>query len=227
MEYKIRGTTMQVADVQLAQGESVYTELGGMAWMSANINMDTNTKGGILKGLGRMFSGESFFMTTYSCEEGNGLISFAAEVPGKILPMQLNQEQAIICQKDAFMFAESKVNMEVYFNKNLGSGFFGGEGFIMQKLTGPGQAFLEIGGEITEYKLQEAQVLKVDPGHIAAFEEGVNYEITTVSGIKNKILGGEGFFLATLTGPGKVWLQSMPINKLAQRISLHLPKKKN
>lgn len=227
MEYKVRGTTLQMVDVQLQQGESVYTESGGMGWMSPNMTMETNTKGGFFKGLGRMFSGESFFMTTYTCKEGTGLITFPCEMPGKVVPMELAQGQSIICQRDSFMFAENSVQMQMHFRKNLGTGFFGGEGFIMQKISGPGRAFLEFGGEITEYNLQNGQVLQIDPGYIACYDENVTFELTSVAGVKNKIFGGEGFFLATLKGPGKIWLQSLPIAKLAAKIIPYLPKKRN
>ncbi|MFW5991516.1 MAG: TIGR00266 family protein [Candidatus Nanoarchaeia archaeon] len=227
MEYKVRGTTMQVVDVQLQQGETVYTEAGGMGWMSPNIKMETNSKGGFMKGLGRMFSGESFFMNLYTCTEGTGLITFPCEMPGKVVPMKLTEGEAIIAQRDAFMFAENSVKLEMHFRKNLGTGFFGGEGFIMQKISGPGQAFFEFGGEITEYNLQEGQVLKIDPGYIGCYEEKVSFELTTVGGVKNKLFGGEGFFLATVKGPGKVWLQSLPLARLAQKLIPYLPKKKN
>jgi uncharacterized protein (TIGR00266 family) len=225
MEYKIRGTTMQVVDVELKEGESVYTESGGMTWMSPNIDMKTDTKGGIMKGLGRMLSGESFFMTTYTCKQGNGLISFANEFPGKVIEMDLKAGESIIAQKDAFMFAQSSVTLEMHFRKKLGAGLFGGEGFIMQKLTGPGKLFLELAGEITEYNLQQGQTLLIDPGHIGAMEPSVAFDVKMMSGIKNMLFGGEGLFLAEVSGPGKVWLQSMTINNLAQKIMSTVPKK--
>lgn len=223
MKDKIRGTVMQVVDLELKAGESVYTESGGMAWMSDNVEMKTNTKGGVLKGLGRMLSGDSFFMTTYTATEGTAMISFACEFPGKIVPMELKKGESIICQKDSFMVAEESVTLAMEFRKKLGAGFFGGEGFIMQKVSGPGKAFLEVSGEITEYTLEEGQVLKVDPGHIAFFEPTVSYDIARVKGIKNMLFGGEGIFLASLTGPGKIWLQSMPIASLAAKLMKYMP----
>ncbi len=226
MEFNIRGTTMQVVDIQLNESESVFTAAGGMSWMSSNIKMETDSKGGLFKGIGRSMSGESFFMNIYTCEQGTGVISFAADAPGKVIPMRLEQGKSIICQQGTFLAGEYSVSIQVHFTKRLGAGFFGGEGFILQKISGPGQVFLEICGEITEYELQEGQVLKVDPGHIGAFEESVTYDITTVSGLKNKLFGGEGFFLATVQGPGKVWLQSMPMDKLAKRIAKSLPSKR-
>ncbi len=225
MEYKIRGTTLQVADIELEEGESVYTESGGMAWMSPNINMETNTKGGLMKGLGRMFAGESLFMTTYTCNSGTAMISFANEFPGKIIPMELAEGETIIAQRDAFMCAQSSVNLAVHFRKKIGAGLFGGEGFIMQKLTGPGMVFIELAGEVTKYNLEEGQVLKVDPGHIGVFQPTVEFDITRVKGMKNILFGGEGLFLATLKGPGNVWLQSMPIPNLAARIARFIPAK--
>lgn len=225
MKSTIRGTTLQVLDIELDAGESMYTESGGMAWMSPNISMKTDTKGGLLKGLGRMMAGESLFMTTYTCDDGTGVIAFAAEAPGKIVPFDLKDGEEIICQKDSFMCAEDSVQLSMHFRKKLGAGFFGGEGFILQKIAGPGKAFMEIAGEITEYTLKEGQQLKVDPGHIAFFEPTVQYDIAMVKGLKNMFFGGEGLFLATLTGPGKVWLQSMPIANLAQKIASKLPAK--
>ena len=225
MQYDIRGTVIQTVDVWLEAGESVYTESCGMAWMSPNIEMQTSSKGGLLKGLGRMLAGESFLLTTYRCNEDRGLVTFASEFPGKILPFDLTEGQSIICQKDAFMCAESSVSLDVYFQKKLGAGFFGGEGFILQKITGPGVAFIEIAGELTEYDLKEGQMLKVDQGYVGAMEPTVDFDITRVKGLKNIMFSGEGVFLATVKGPGKVWLQSMPLANLAAKIASRLPSK--
>ena len=225
MEYKIHGTTMQTLDVQLAQGESMYTESGGMAWMMGNIDMATNTRGGLLQGLGRKLAGESLFMTTYTCRGTRGLITFTPEAPGKILPFTLEAGQSLICQKDSFMCAENSVELEMHFRKRLGTGFFGGEGFILQKITGPGKVFLEIAGEVRSYELKQGQTVKVDPGHIALYEPSVNYDLTTVKGVANVLFSGEGLFLATLTGPGKVWLQSLPLSNLASKLAHYLPTK--
>ena len=225
MKHKIRGTTLQVLDIQLEKGESMYTESGGMAWMSSNVNMETNVKGGLFKGIGRIFGGESLFLTTYSCEKGTGLIAFTNEFPGKILTFDLKEGESLICQKDAFMCAETTVDLSIHFRKKLGAGFFGGEGFIMQKLTGPGKVFLEIEGEITQYELKDGQMLKIDPGHIALFEPSVKYDIARVRGFRNIFFGGEGLFLATITGPGKLWLQSMPLPNLAKKLGVYIPKK--
>lgn len=193
--------------------------------MSPNIEMKTDTKGGLMKGLGRMLAGESLFMTTYTCTSGTALIAFANEFPGKIIPFDLSEGESIICQKDAFMCAQDSVALSMLFRKKLGAGFFGGEGFILQKITGPGKAFVELSGEVTEYTLTEGQQLRIDPGHIAMFEPSINYDITRIKGISNMFFGGEGLFLATLTGPGKVWLQSMPLGNLANKIISKMPRK--
>ena len=225
MKYDIRGTTMQTVDVWLEAGEAMYTESGGMCWMTSNMSMSTSGKGGLLKGLGRMMSGESFFLTTYTCDEGSGMVTFASEFPGKILPFELAEGQSIICQKDAFMAAEPTVELSMHFRKKLGAGFFGGEGFILQKLTGPGTVFLEISGELTEYDLKEGQTMKIDQSHLGAMDPTVNFDITRVKGLKNIFFSGEGLFLGTVTGPGKVWLQSMPLANIANKIASVLPSK--
>ena len=225
MRYAISGTVLQSLEVQLDSGESMFTESGGMAWMSDGIDMDTNTRGGLMSGLGRALSGESLFMTTYTSRVQNGMITFTPEAPGKVLPIQLAPNQVIIAQKDAFMCAQNSVKMEMHFRKRLGAGLFGGEGFILQKLTGPGMAFLEIPGEVKEYNLAAGQILKVDPGHIAAFDPTVSYDIAMMKGLKNIVFSGEGLFLATLTGPGRVWLQTMPISNLAQKLMKYMPSK--
>lgn len=225
MRYAIAGTVLQSLEVELTQGESIFTESGGMSWMTDGIEMETNSKGGLMSGLGRALAGESLFMTTYTCSTPTAMITFTPEAPGKVLPIQLAPNQMIIAQKDSFMCAQSSVKMEIHFRKKLGTGLFGGEGFILQKLTGPGIVFLEIPGEVKEYNLAAGQRLKVDPGHIAAFDPTVNYEITSVKGIKNIIFSGEGLFLAALTGPGRVWLQTMPLSNLAQALLKYIPTK--
>jgi uncharacterized protein (TIGR00266 family) len=225
MEYKIHGTTMQTLDIQLTNGEAVYTESGGMAWMSGDIEMSTGARGGLLKGLGRKLAGESLFMTTYTCQGASGLVTFTPEAPGKVLPFTLEAGQSLICQRDSFMCAQDSVQLEIHFRKKLGTGLFGGEGFVLQKITGPGTAFLEVAGEVREYDLQPGQVMKVDPGHIALYEPTVKYDISMVKGATNILFGGEGLFLATLTGPGKIWLQSLPLANLAGKLARYLPTK--
>jgi uncharacterized protein (TIGR00266 family) len=224
MRYEIHGTTMQTLDVYLSQGETMFTESGGMAWMKGNIDMQTNTKGGLMAGLGRKLAGESLFMTTYTGQEaGEVLVVFAPEAPGKILPVKLGQGQSMICQRDAFMCAQGSVDLKMHFRKKLGSGLFGGEGFILQKITGPGYAFLEIPGEVREYTLAAGETMKIDPGHIALFETTISYDIEMVKGLTNIFFGGEGLFLATLRGPGRIWLQSMPLSNLAGKLAKYLP----
>ena len=225
MRYEIHGDILPSLDVSLEAGEAVYTESGGMAWMKGELKMESNTRGGLLAGLGRALAGESLFMTTYTCERGTGLITFTPEAPGRVLAFELGPGQSLICQKDAFMAAQGGVQLQMHFRKRLGTGLFGGEGFILQKVTGPGVVFLEIAGDVREYDLQPGEVMKVDPGHIALYEPTVAYDLTTVKGITNILFSGEGLFLATLRGPGKIWLQSMPIANLAAKIREFLPTK--
>lgn len=225
MEYKIEGSTMPSLEMQLQQGDAVYTEAGGMAWMTGGISMEASGRGGIGKMFGRALSGESLFLTTYTCEADKGMIVFTMEAPGEIIPLELAAGEAMIAQKDAFMCAEDSVELEMHFRRKLGSGLFGGEGFILQKLTGPGRAFVEIAGEVRTYTLKSGQSLKVDPGHIAMYEPTIEYDVAMVKGVKNMLFGGEGLFLATLTGPGKVWLQTMPLSNLAAAIRRYIPTK--
>ena len=225
MEFKIHGTTLQTLDLTLSQGDSVFTESGGMAWMVGDIEMQTDTRGGLMKGLARSLAGESLFLTTYVCRGPKALITFTPESPGSVLEVSLAQGESRICQKDAFMVAENSVKLEVHFRKKLGAGLFGGEGFILQKITGPGSAFVEIAGEVRSYELAAGQTMRVDPGHIAMYEPSVNYDIQRVKGVKNILFGGEGLFLASLTGPGKVWLQSMPLSNLAAKLGRYLPQR--
>lgn len=225
MRYEIHGTVLPTLEVYLGNGESMYTESGGMAWMKGNIEMTTNTKGGLMKGLGRALAGESLFMTTYTSHDPEALIVFTPEAPGQVIDVRLEAGQSLICQKDAFMCAENSVEMKMHFRKKLGAGFFGGEGFILQQITGPGLAFLEIPGEVREYTLQAGETMKVDPGHIACFEPTVHYDIAMVKGLTNMLFGGEGLFLATLTGPGRIWLQSLPLSNLAAKLAKYMPAK--
>lgn len=223
MKSEIAGDFLPVLNCTLEKGEQVYTEAGGMSWMTEGIRMETNTNGGVMKGLGRALSGESLFMNTYTAEKDNVQISFSSSFPGEILEFDLSNGESIICQKKAFLCAEKSVDMKMHFRKKLGAGFFGGEGFIMQKITGPGKAFLELDGNIVKKELADGEVLKVDNGYVAATTEHVQLDIVTVQGVKNIFFGGEGLFLTTLKGPGTVWLQSMPIAKLASTIYPYLP----
>jgi uncharacterized protein (TIGR00266 family) len=225
MRYEVHGTVLPSVDVWLQPGESVYTESGGMAWMTGEIEMTTNTRGGLMAGLGRKLAGESLFMTTYTCRAGSGMITFTPEAPGRIMVFDLPAGASLICQKDAFMAAQESVSLEMHFRKSLGAGLFGGEGFVLQKITGPGVVFIEISGEVRDYMLQPGEIMKVDPGHIALYEPSVSYDIAAVKGITNVLFSGEGLFLATLRGPGRIWLQSMPINNLAAKIRKYIPSK--
>jgi uncharacterized protein (TIGR00266 family) len=219
MEYKIIGSTLQTVILELDPGETIYSESGGMAWMSGNIQMKTTTRGG---GIGDMFkralSGESFFLVEFTAESQKGVVAFAADFPGKILAVSLAQGQELICQKQAFLCAEKTVKLDIHFQRRLGAGLFGGEGFILQKLTGPGVAFVSLDGEIVEYTLSPGEVLKVDTGHVGMYEPSVSFDIEVVPGFRNILFGGEGLFLATLRGPGRVWLQTMPTQNLAKAI---------
>lgn len=214
MQAKLLGDSLPIVECELKQGETVITEAGGMSWMDDSITMETSTNGGIMKGLGRALAGESLFMNKYTAQKDGAKIAFTSSFPGKILEFDLQPGETIIAQKCAFLCSESTVNISMHFRKKLGAGFFGGEGFIMQKITGPGKVFLEIDGEVVKKELQAGERLKVDNGYVAAMTQGVNLDITTVSGLKNIMFGGEGLFLTTVEGPGTVYLQSMPISKL-------------
>ncbi|HRE28580.1 MAG TPA: TIGR00266 family protein, partial [Anaerolineales bacterium] len=198
---------------------------GGMAWMSHNIDMKTSGRGGGLGGiLKRAVSGESLFLVEYTSMGGKGLVAFASDFPGKIIPVMLQEGQSLIAQKSAFMVAEKTVGLDIHFRRKLGAGLFGGEGFIMQKITGPGLAFVSLDGEIVEYTLEANQMLKVDTGHVAMFEPTVSFDIEMVKGFTNILFGGEGLFLATLRGPGRIWLQTMPTQNLAKAILPYVPR---
>ncbi|MFZ4815832.1 MAG: TIGR00266 family protein [Phototrophicaceae bacterium] len=222
MKHRITGNVMQVVEILMTQGESVFTERGGMAWMDNGFEMTTNARGGIGAALGRALAGESLFLTTYVCRTDKAVITFASEFPGSIMAVPLAEGQSIIAQRDAFMVAESAMKLSVHFRRRLGAGLFGGEGFIMQKVEGPGTAFFEIGGEVIERELKPGQILKVDPGYVAMHDPSVDYDIEMVKGLGNLVFGGEGLFLAKLTGPGRVWLQTMPLVTLAAAVGRYM-----
>ena len=221
MRYEIKGGSFPVVECQLESGEQMITERGSMVWMSPNMQMET--KGG---GLGRMFSkvlsGESMFHNIYTAR-GTGMIAFGSSFPGQIKPVQIGRGQEMIVQKSAFLAAQSGVDISIHFSKKVGVGLFGGEGFIMQRLSGNGIAFVEIDGELIEYELQAGQQIVVDTGNVAGFTPGVQMEIRQVPGMKNMLLGGEGIFNTVLTGPGRVWLQTMPISNVAMSIRPYIP----
>ncbi|MFV0528494.1 MAG: TIGR00266 family protein [Lachnospiraceae bacterium] len=224
MKYKLIGEVMPAVEIVMNRGDSMYTQSGGMAWMSQDMEMTTNARGGVMKGLGRMFSGESFFMTTYTARSDDSVIGFSATVPGEILPVDLTSGGPLICQKGVFLCAEQTVHTKVAFTKKLSAGLFGGEGFILQEVAGSGMAFLEIDGNRIEKTLQSGESLLVDTGNLVAFEPTVSYEIQMVKGGVNLFLGGEGLFLTRLTGPGRVVLQTQNFGEFAGRINKFLPK---
>ena len=225
MKYEIKGGAFPVVVCQLSNGEKMITERGSMVWMTPNLQMETKG-GGIGKMFSRMVSGESIFQNIYTAQ-GNAMIAFGSSFPGRIKVVEIAPGKEMILQKSAFLAAEAGVELSVHFNKKIGAGLFGGEGFIMQKLSGNGIAFAEIDGELIEYELQAGQKIVVDSGNVAGFTVGVQMDITTVSGMKNKLFGGEGFFHTVLTGPGRVWLQTMPIISVATAIRPYIPSGNN
>ena len=219
MKYEIKGTPLPVAICSLDAGETMITERGSMSWMSPNMRMETTSSGGIGKALGRMFAGEAFFQNTYTPEGGPGMIAFASSFPGQILPIQIQPGANMIVQKSAFLASQVGVELSVHFQKKLGAGLFGGEGFIMQKLSGTGLAFVEIDGSVVDYTLQPGQSMLLDTGYLAMMDETVQMTIETVKGVKNMVFGGEGVFNTKVTGPGRIWIQTMPISNVAGAIS--------
>ena len=221
MRYEIKGGAFPVVVCELADGEQMITEKGSMVWMSPNMQMDTRG-GGLGKMFSKAFSGESMFQNIYTAR-GAGMITFGSSFPGQIKAVTIAPGQDMILQKTAFLAAEPGVELSIHFNKKLGTGLFGGEGFILQRLSGSGVAFAEIDGELVEYELREGQQIVVDTGNVAGFTAGVKMEIQQVPGMKNKLLGGEGLFNTLLTGPGRVWLQTMPISSVAASIRPYIP----
>ncbi len=223
MEYTIEGGTLPVVICQLSSGEAMITERGSMSWMSPNMQMETTTGGGLGKALGRMFAGEALFQNRYTAQGGPGMIAFASSFPGSIRPFSIAPGREIILQKSGFLAAESSVELSVFFQKKLGSGFFGGEGFIMQRLSGNGLAFAEFDGHVVEYDLAPGQSIVVDTGYLAAMDATCSMDIQVVPGVKNMFFGGEGVFNTVVTGPGKVYLQTMPISAVAGVIRPFIP----
>lgn len=225
MRYQILGNTMPAVQVLFdAPGESMYTQSGAMAWMSDGVSMESNMRGGLGKSIGRAFSGESLFMATYTAQMPGAYIAFASTVAGEILPVDISTYGSLICQKGAFLCAQPSVNLNITFTKRFSAGLFGGEGFILQELSGQGMVFLEIDGDKIERVLAPGEVIKVDTGNVVAFERSVNYEIETVKGLGNILFGGEGLFLTKLTGPGRIVLQTQNFNEFAGRILRRAPK---
>ena len=228
MKYEILGETVPVVEIELNAGETIYTQSGGMAYQSEGIEMKTNARGGVMKSLGRMFSGESIFLANYTAKKDGAVIAFASTVPGSIKAVDLAKHpNGFILQKGAFLCAEENVNTSVAFTKKFSAGLFGGEGFILQKAEGNGHLFLEIDGDAIIKELGPGEVLKVDTGNVVAFDERVSYEVETVKGLGNIFLGGEGLFLTRLTGPGTVILQSQNFGEFAGRIIPYIPRSSN
>ena len=225
MQYEIKGGNLPVVVCSLESGEQMITESGGMSWMSVNMKMETTSNGGVGAALGRMFSGEALFQIIYTAEGGPGKIAFASKFPGSIMPVQISQGNELIVQKSGFLASEIGVNLSIHFNQKVGAGLFGGEGFILQKLSGTGVAFVEIDGSVEIYKLQAGQQIIVDTGHLAAMSASCQIDVKAVGGIKNTVFGGEGIFNTVITGPGKVYLQTMPMDRFVSSISRHLPQK--
>ncbi len=222
MRYDISGTTMQTVQVDLVRGERLYSQTATMAWMSDGIRMDTHTGGGLFAGLKRAVSGGGLFITEFLADD-DGYVAFAPRFPGQIVAVQLVTGQSLICRKETFLCAESSVTLDIAFQQRLGAGFFAGEGFVMQRVTGPGMVFLDLSGEVVEKTLSPGERLYVHAGHVGMQEPTVDIDIRLMRGFRNILFGGEGLFLATLTGPGKVWLQSMPIINLAEEIARYMP----
>lgn len=227
MKYEVLGKTVPVVEVTLNNGESIYTQSGGMAWQTNGIKMTTNARGGVMRSLGRMFAGESIFMSSFQAELEGAQVAFAATVPGDIIPVNMSKvSNGIIIQKRAFLCAQDDVELKIKFTKRFTGGLFGGEGFILQEARGNGMLFLEIDGDPVVKQLQPGEVLKVDTGNVVAFEPTVSYEIETIKGLGNIFLGGEGLFLTRLVGPGKVILQSQNFGDFAGRIASMIPTSK-
>ena len=228
MQTRIQGTTMPVLDVLLEPNESVFSESGELSWMTASIQMTTHTQmgggGGLFGVLKRVAGGGSLFMTEYRANQYPGEVSFATKVPGHIVPIQLGQGPEYMVHRHGFLCATPQVTIGVGFQQSLGAGVFGGNGFLLQKVSGVGMAWLELSGEMIVKNLAPGETLRVHPGHVGAFQSSVSFQITTVPGIKNMIFGGDGLFLAVLTGPGAVWLQTLPISRLAHQIGEYLPR---
>lgn len=218
MKYTIEGTPLPIVTCQLSDGETMITEKGSMCWMSPNMIMET-TSGGVGKAFGRMFSGEAFFQNHYTAQ-GEGMIAFASTVPGSIRAIRITPQQGLVVQRSGFLASEVGVELSVFFQKRIASGFFGGEGFIMQRLSGNGIAFLEIDGYAVDYDLGPGQQIIVDTGYLAACSETCTIDVTTVKGVKNVLFGGEGLFNTVITGPGRVVLQTMPIAQLSRALAI-------
>ena len=227
MQYQIAGEPLPVVTCQLAAGETMITERGSMSWMTPNMRMETTTNGGLGKAFGRLLAGEALFQNRYTAQGGPGLIAFASSFPGSIRAFEIAPGRELVVQKSGFLAAEAGVELSIFFQKKLGAGFFGGEGFIMQKLSGQGIAFAEFDGHVVEYELSAGQSLVVDTGYIAAMDATCSVDIVTVPGVKNAFFGGEGLFNTVVIGPGHIWLQTMPISNVAAVLRPFFPSSNN
>lgn len=227
MQTRIVGTTMPVLEVRLEPNESVFSESGELSWMTQSIQMTTHTQlgggGGVFGVLKRMASGGSIFMTEYRAWQYPGEVAFCTKVPGHIVPVEVGNGSEYMVHRHGFLCATPQVTLTLGFQQSLGAGIFGGDGFMLQRVGGFGTAWLELSGELIRKDLQPGEILRVHPGHVGAFMSTVSFQITTVPGIKNMVFGGDGIFLAQLMGPGSVWLQTLPISRLAHQIEHYLP----
>jgi uncharacterized protein (TIGR00266 family) len=226
MNHRIIGTTLPVLELQLGSGESVVAISGELSWMSSSINMHTSTQhgggGGIFGALKRVAGGGSLFMTEYTAQGQTGLLAFATRVPGHILPLDVRPGQSYMIHRHGFLCSTPGVELSVGFQQSLGAGIFGGDGFLLQKLGGACQAWIELDGEVVTYDLAPGETMRVHPGHVGMFADSVGFQITRVQGIRNMLFGGDGIFLASLTGPGRIWLQSLPLSNLAHALRPYL-----
>jgi uncharacterized protein (TIGR00266 family) len=225
LKYHILGTIQPTLAVELSSDHRIFSDTGAMSWMTSTVQMNTNTGGGLGSMFKRAISGATAFIIDFTVQGGPGQVAFSADFPGKILPIELDAGQSVVMHKHAFLCAEKSVSLDIAFTRRLGAGLLGGEGFVLQKLTGPGMVFAELDGDAVEYHLEAGQTMQVEPGHVAMFESSVTFDVTMIKGLTNMLLGGEGLFLATLTGPGRIWLHSMTVSKVAHRVAEYIPAK--
>lgn len=222
LSYKVLGTIQQTLLVDLPAGRTVYSDAGAMSWMTATVGMNTQGQGGLGGMLKRAMSGATVFIVDFTAEGGPGQVAFSTDFPGKVLAFELSGGQGVVMHKHAFLCAEKTVSLDVFFTRKLGAGVFGGEGFVLQKLSGTGAVFAELDGDAVEYHLKPGEKMRVEPGHVAMFDESVQFDIEMIRGFTNVLMGGEGLFLATLTGPGRIWLHSLTPSKVAHRLAAYL-----
>ena len=225
LRYHIMGTIQQTVGVELGPGQTVFSEAGALSWMTSSVSMNTHSGGGLGGMLKRAVSGASLFIIDFASSGVPGQVSFSTDFPGKVLPFDLEAGQSVTMHRHAFICAEKSVTLDIAFTKKFGAGLFGGEGFVLQRLTGPGIVFAELDGDAIEYHLQPNQLMRIEPGHVAMFESSVTFDIEMIKGMTNILMGGEGLFLATLKGPGRIWLHSMTVSKMAHRVGEYLPVK--